>query len=366
MMDLLKVTDEYITLSNELYNNVTMRGGHTYLLQDAHARGIENLGLGHRVDGYERLPHLKIHDLRPHDRPYKTLFLFTGGLGDAISLFILLDALEKEYNIITDVACRDDIYQDIFKPLGFTGDHVQIPVNLEVIKNYTSIQTSADNFFQDNLPKWGKCIIDDLGSAYKVNLNNSTARYSIPEGILKKSVLPSGTNVRIGINFDSRGDIRSYPDTMQPVLINGLLKIGFETFLFGQKRPNIAGLKDIKKTHNYCGHTTVAELASMITQMDIMITMDSFIAHLSNILGKKTLVLLSTTKRGIFQWHKSIHCMESQIECSPCGEVGNECPRKFSQCEAFFHGSIAPEAIISSIIKYSEEYFSNMLQSYAS
>ncbi len=360
-MKLIKITDPFVTLDSKPYSGSTLLKGKTYLLHDAHAGAIEKLGLGRIIDETKKLTHFDQTLLRFHSHPLKVLFLFDGGLGDAISLALLLKGLEKNYNIMPDVACRREIWRDIFVPFGFSGDWFQPPVELHDIDAHDYIQLRADKAFCHKPSKWNLCIVEELGSAYKVNMNDISLSYLISEEIRKKTALPEGMGVRIGLNFDSRGDIKSYPKRLQPTLLNLLLQAGFELFIFGTRVPNLEGVDNVTRVHDYCGKTTIPELASIVSQMDLMISVDSFIAHLSDILGIKTTVLLSTTRRGIYSWHKNIRGIESMINCSPCGEVGNKCPRGFSQCQAFHHESITPEIITLNLINQCVSNLNNLI-----
>lgn len=360
-MELIKITDQFVILNSEPYNDATLRQGKTYLLRKDHAQGIAGLGLGQIVEGADRLPHFTRAELRTHRRPLNVLFLFDGGFGDAISLAVLLNALEQNYNIRANIACKHEIWQDILKPLGFSGDWYQLPVEADIINVHDYIQIQADKYFKDKNDKWNLCIVEELGFAYKVDLNHSALNYSIPEKVLKKTALPQKPGIRIGLNFDSKGKVRSYPKDIQPILANLLLQAGFEIFLFGTETPNLSGMDEDNIIHDYCGKTPVPELASMIQQMDLMICMDSFIAHLSNMLGTKTLVLLSTTRKGVFNWHRNISCLESKMECAPCGEVANSCPEGHDQCTAFFHESMTPAIIAFSAINECAKQYNNLI-----
>jgi hypothetical protein len=361
-MDLIKITDKFVTLNNEIYDNVTVWQDKTYLLRKAHVQGIVNLGLGQRVDGFDRLPHLPVGALRVHSEPVNVLFLFDGGLGDAISLGILLNALKVKYNIRSDVASKHEVWTDILKPLGFSGKRIQLPAELEIINKYNYLQTRGDRFVRNKTEMYNKCIVEELGRSYGIDLSRYSVQYSIPPEIRERSALPGAQKIRIGLNFDSKGLIRSYPKELQPVLINYLLTAGLEIYIFGQDKANLSGVDQNSSVHDYCGKTTVLELAAMIKQMELMVCLDSFIAHLSNVLGINTIVLLSTTRKGIFSWHKNIRCLESRIECSPCGEIANDCPRGYEQCQAFFHESMRPEIIAYAMINKCTSYFKRIIE----
>jgi hypothetical protein len=360
-MDLIKITDEFVTINNEFYDNVSLLQGHTYLMREAHVQHLVNLGLGQRVEGFDRLPHLPLEAMRQHSQPVQVLFLFEGGLGDAIALAVLLDALKSVYNINSGVACKYEVWTDIMKPLGFLGNWVQLPAELKVINNYDYIQTSGDRFIKNKTGMHDKCIVEELGQSYGVDLSTYSIQYSIPEEIRNRANLPDTQQMRMGVNFDSKGLIKSYPKELQPILINYFVGVGFNVFLFGLDRPNLSGIDKNSPVHDYCGKTTVPELAAKISQMDIMVCVDSFIAHLSNIVGINTIVMLSTTRKGIFRWHKKIRCLESQIECAPCGEIAHDCPVTNPECQAFFHESIRPEVITHCVINECARYFRSLI-----
>ena len=345
-MQFLKITDPYVTLNSEPYCDVTLEQGNTYLLKKAHAQAIADLGLGQLIEGANYLPLLNLSDMKWQSPSLRCLFLFDGGLGDAISLAILFNALKKKYNFTPNIACKHEIWHHILQPLGFNGEWYQLPVHQNAINGHDRIQPQADRFFQEKEGRWELCIVEELGRAYGFNPDDYPVTYSIPETIHHKMILNRTPKVRIGINFDSNGFIRSYPQDLQPYFINMMNSSDFEIFLLGSEDSKLDGLKEHSTIHDYRGKTTILELAAIIKQMDIVICMDSFIAHLANILRIRTIVLLSTTRKGIFKWHKRIQCMESLIECSPCGEVANDCPRGLDQCQAFFHESISLEKII--------------------
>jgi len=361
-MELIKITDKFVTLNSEPYNDVSIWQGKTYLLKRGHAQSIAGLGLGKIMKGSEHLRHFSQEALVYHSSPIKVLFLFDGGLGDAISLAILFNALRSKYNITANIACKKEVWRDILKPLGFSGKWYPLPVELDIINVHDYIQTRADIFFKDKPEKWNLCIVDEFCDVYKVDLVADAIHYSIPEKIIKSSILHETNGIRIGVNFDSKGRIRSYPEELQPILLSLLSHIGFEIFILGVEAPNLPVMSGDNSIHVFSGKTTVPELASIIQQMDIMLCVDSFIAHFSNAMGIETITLLSTTRKGIYSWHKHVYCLESKIECSPCGEVANSCPAGLDQCKAFFHESISPEVILYSVVNQCACHFDRLIQ----
>jgi ADP-heptose:LPS heptosyltransferase len=345
VVEFLKITDKGVRLDNNLYENAILQQGKTYLLRKAHVRQLVNQQVGHPVKGISRCRHLMADALKYHKNPVKVLFFFDGGLGDAISLGVLLKALREQYHMNIDVVCRHLIWSDILKPLGFPGNWIQPPPDKETVTAYDYIQPRGDSLLKDKTNMTGKCILDELATSYKVDLSLAKIRFSIPERQRQRNVIPQNFRPRLGLNFDSKGPIRSYPPKMQPPLVKTLLAAGFELFLFGQVSPNLRGISRNSAIHEFCGKTSVPELASLLAQMDLIISVDSFIAHLANILAVPTIALLSATRRGIFARHEHVVCLESVIECAPCGEVNGPCPIGYDECQAFYHHSITAEKI---------------------
>jgi ADP-heptose:LPS heptosyltransferase len=361
-LQLVRIRDKRLRLDNEFYENAALQQNQVYLLQAPHAQGIVDLRLGELVNGVGSVPLLTTDALKPQAHLVRILFLFNGGLGDAIALACLLRALKKEYRLESDVACRSAVYEDILRPLGFSGQWIQPPVDLPTLKQYDYLQSSADRFITDKTDMAHRSIVAELGRAYDVDLNHDDMTYRIPDQLRETALPPNSHRVRIGVHFDSKGRVKSYPPSLQPDLLNRLLRAGFKITLLGSEQPDLPAAGPSVDVEDYRGRTSVPELAAIISHMDAVLCVDSFIAHLADVLGIKTLVLLSVTREGIFSKHKHITCIESDIDCAPCGSVHDECPRALSECQAFWHPSIRPASITRSVIRHCAEHFDTFIQ----
>lgn len=350
MIQLIQVTDDKIDINDPVWGKKTLTKGKIYLTYKALAERIAGLNWAKIVDDGSRLCLLPREALKPNEKPIKVLILFAGGLDDAISAAILFCLLEKEYNFRIDVGCRYETWNYILAPMGFRGKRIDSPIELECINEYDYIQTDVANFIADQTRKWELCIIEELSRAYKVDMTRFDGRYSIPDEIMCAMKLAEAKNIRIGVNFESKGRARSYPDELGRRLIFGLLGLGFEVYRFGSRQSNSMNGLSSNGYHDYSGRTNIFELAALLKQMDLVIGMDSFPVHLSNILGVRTIALLSTTAPGIFRIHKNVVCIHSQIDCTPCGAVMNKCRKGHDECIAFYHPSISPERIIAGIV----------------
>lgn len=279
----------------------------------------------------------------------KILLMFAGGLGDAVTLGIVLPEVIKKYNITLDI-CGDKIKWDtIFKPMGMPGKHVAYPPDLEALSQYNAVLTDITRFYYSNCGLRVSPIIK-LCRKFGINPVDLKSIYEIPDDVTRKSKLSPTDAVRIGVNFDSNGRVRSYPEKLSYRLLKGLQEIGLELYLFGIKK-NEQERYNFKGIHDFRSKTTIPELAAIISQMDMVLGVDSFIIHLSNLLNKPVITLLSTTAPSYFEWHKHVSCLSSKMECSPCFEDFNDCPLGFKECRAFYHQSIRENIIIKEIVK---------------
>lgn len=120
-MKLIKITEEIVNVTDPTFGNKTLYRGKIYLTYNAMAERIVRANFGEIVGDRKNLSLLPREALRQNKETKKVLFLFSGGFGDAISLGILLNHLEKEYNLRIDVGCCHDIWHYILVPLGFSG-----------------------------------------------------------------------------------------------------------------------------------------------------------------------------------------------------------------------------------------------------
>jgi|GEM_PF-3165849 len=279
----------------------------------------------------------------------KILLMFAGGFGDAVTLGIVLPEVIKKYNMTLDI-CGDKVKWDaIFKPMGMPGKHIAYPPDLETLYQYDAVLTDITKFYGCNDGLRVSPIIQ-LCEGFGINPVDLKPIYKIQDDIKKKCKLSPSDAVRIGVNFDSNGSVKSYPEMLYCGLLKSLHQLGFEIYILGikkneQQRYNSKGIYDLRSK------TKIPELAAIISQMDMVLGVDSFIIHLSNLLNIPTITLLSTMISSYFEWHQNIICLFSEMECSPCFEVFNDCPLGYKECRAFYHQSISKDVIIKEIVK---------------
>ncbi len=281
----------------------------------------------------------------------KILLIHSGGYGDTITVGILLALIEREYGIQVDVCGHRDKWLSILKPMGFMGGWLPYPISLHILESYDYVITDLASFVSDPAVLLKHSPLKILADIFRVRLEDHGIRFLVSEDIKARLKLPATSLLRIGVNFDSMGAVKSYPPEIQPLFLKKLLRLDFEIHCFGTKPldPGIDCSDD--RLHDHTARTNITELSALLEQMDFVIGVDSFVAHLSGILGKETLVLLSTTGSAYFDHYERVTTLASRLDCVPCFHVGNACPLKRPRCAAFHHESVAPERIVRNVVE---------------
>ncbi|MBN1832750.1 MAG: hypothetical protein JW896_11635 [Deltaproteobacteria bacterium] len=348
-MDLVSIT-ETVNFKNPIYGEGVLTEGRTYYTYSQFARETARRGLGRIIEKNGlAVTHFRPSHLSGPESIKKILLMFAGGLGDAVTIGTVLPEVMRKHSIAFDI-CGDRIKWDaIFKPMGLDAEYVPYPPDMETLSHYDAVLTDVSEFFHSNDGLKSSPIIQ-LCRGLGVNSQDLMPSYQIPEDMRNRLTLFPADRVRIGVNFDSNGLVKSYPERLQRILLQGLRRVGFDVYVLGvrrdqQERYDSGGIQDLRSK------TTIPELSAILRHMDIVLGVDSFIIHLANLLGVSTTVLLSTTTPAYFEWHEHITCLASMLGCAPCFEVFNECPRGYPECHAFYHESIRPEIILRFVVK---------------
>ncbi|MFH1148447.1 MAG: glycosyltransferase family 9 protein [Pseudomonadota bacterium] len=362
-MRLVRITEERVEVDDRFFGRNTLVRGRTYLVHDLVYPAIVKNNWGRIVGNGTELRHLSPDTLKKHEKPLKVLFGFHGGLGDAVYVAMLFRLLEQAYNFEIDIACRPEVWSCVLAPMGFKGRRVGFPLDVEIIDQYAYIQTDVSNFIraENQTRKWERSVMAEVANAYGFCVDQFQGAYAVPGDVMDKMTLPGGNKIRIGLNYEARGAIRRYPEELGNELIAALLGMGLEVYRFGTQKPQGQGLFN-DGYHDYSGATSIFEMAALLKQMDLVVTVCSFPAHLSDLLGLRTIVLLSTTRAGLYKYNRNVVCLSSQIECTPCGEVMDTCPQKYDECKAFHHESITPDMIVDSVLEECRRVFETRLK----
>lgn len=337
-----------VSFQNPVYGEGTLVRGKTYYTFGQFARETAAQGLARIVDESREILHFKPLHLDMDGGPRKILLYFSGGLGDAVTVGIILPLAEKKHGLFFDICCALDKWDYIFKPMGMRGRHFPFPPDLQVLSSYDSVLADLTDFYPSKDGLRVSPVIQLL-QGFRLEDSIPDPRYEIPHEVRLRCRLEPPEHFRIGVNFDSQGLVKSYPVDLQNQLLTQLCDAELEVFLFGARQSSIA--HPPLPVRDFRGRTSIPELAAMVDQMDIILGVDSFIAHLSNVLARPTVVILSTTSNASFKWHRHITCISSRLGCTPCYALFEKCPKQYPECRAFAHESISPEIIAKTIME---------------
>ena len=332
-MDFFSVK-ENVFYKNPVYGEGIVYQDKVYYAYSQFAREIVEQGNGAIINSES----LKINcfepsHLRLNEGHRNILLMFAGGFGDAVALGTVLPGVISKYDIAFDVCGHQVKWDTIFKPMGMTGKFVAFPPDLEALSFYDAVLTDITKFYYSNDGLRISPVIQ-LCRGFQINSADLKPVYNISEDIEKRKDL-------------------AYE------LLKGLTQIGFEVYILGIKK-NDAKKYCFKGIYDLRSHTNIPEATAILRQMDLVLGVDSLMIHLSNLLEKPSIVLLSTTPSSAFEWHQNISCLSSKIKCSPCFEVFNQCPIGHEQCRAFYHKSINTDVIIKGVVrKVSAAFFKN-------
>lgn len=134
---------------------------------------------------------------------------------------------------------------------------------------------------------------------------------------------------KIVMSFESNDIRRSYPRKMRQDLID-LFNKHFEGI-------NIIAVGDCDFCYNHCinlvKRTNIRELFAVVSQADIVITIDSSVLHIAGAFDIPN-ILLPSTVYGDWRAYKSTIILEPQVNCYPCND--REC-RQEMYCGGFLN-----------------------------
>ena len=172
----------------------------------------------------------------------------------------------------------------------------------------------------------------------------SGAAITGPKVVLKNNfaggsrLLPGGRNLILNIN--SEADSRRIPVRKAKELIELIKKnSAFNIILTGGKNEieHVTSLEnsltDKERVYNFAGKTDINDLVRLINEADLIISSDSGIAHVSNSLGKKTIVLFGAGDERNTRPFNACNLTvlrKENLSCAPC--VSNSCKPKHLKC----------------------------------
>lgn len=338
----------------------SLHAGQRYLLYD------REVGLGLRDEALELIAgieqRLPAYNREPLDK-HRLILPFIGRQGDAIVAASCVAALTERYPEITvDVVCMPQA-RAVWELMPTFGELLAYPIEAEKLDRY-AYHLSFEEV--EAIPHGGQRSCADLFSqCLRTPRPVRPAKVIVPHDVRTRWNLPAisggrqgvrGTSGRssrpgVAIHVGARGNLRSYPHDLMSELADGLAFAGLEVYLVGRADSrDDATFPVAPGVHDLLGQTpTVADLAAVLEQMQVVVTGDSLPLHLAGALGVTTHSIFTSTDAVIGSDYPSVTAWQSDERCSPCRLADGKCPLGHSECVAHRASSLSPQRIVEHV-----------------
>lgn len=178
-----------------------------------------------------------------------------------------------------------------------------------------------------------------------------------------------GSDFWIGISPFAQHLQKVYPTDKMEVVVAALAKEKIKTFIFGGGKQEQALAEKWQENYLLCtsviGKIKLKEELNLISQLDVMISMDSAGMHLASLRGTKVVSVWGATHPfagflGFGQDEKN--CVQAELSCRPCSVYGNApCFRGDLACLKL----IEPQQIIDKILHLTKKHEQEIIDSKA-
>jgi len=162
---------------------------------------------------------------------------------------------------------------------------------------------------------------------------------------LEDTNTPKIHNLKSKISTIGFAPFAMYKEKMLPLetsinLVKELSDLGYKIELFGGGKNEVEELQKWEKFHSniksWAGNISFEEELKKISQLDLMISMDSANMHLASIYGVRVISIWGATHPylGFLGYNQNENdCVQIDLSCRPCSVFGNkECYRKDWAC----------------------------------
>jgi len=275
------------------------------------------------------------------------LYFAVGNYKELLFDIQILKFLEEKYSTATiDVVAHIDVFV-LFQRFGFRGGWNKYPVQSEVAEKYDYV--FSNEILTDNSWASGRMVMEKYRSILPDDILLQPISF-LPNSVLKeKKKEGDSASYKIGIHLNSEHPINNYPLSKHKKLIQLLGSKNIRTMVVGYPSMQ-SGIERIG-AESYVGkHRSILEILSLLSQVDLIITSDPFIARAGGICGKPTIVLLSTDDEKSYSFYPSVKMISSKDSCVPCYR-SDKCPLGYTECQAFLHESVSPEKIYETALR---------------
>jgi lipopolysaccharide heptosyltransferase II len=219
-----------------------------------------------------------------------------------------------------------------------------VKFKLNFLKNYEPIKERYISSAEAFLNETGK--EEKVGCMFKIPAGVSEELKNNYEFLNRKGIKI------VGFCPSARHFTKIYPsEKFIEIGKNIISNFNSEILLFGDKN-DIARNETIKtalgnKCHNLAGKLSLIQTAAAMATCELIISNDTGLMHLSNLLKKNLIAIFGSTVRefGFFPDGENTSIFEvDDLKCRPCSHIGRKsCPKKHFKCMNDIH----PERIIS-------------------
>ena len=287
------------------------------------------------------------------------IFSTLGGYGDALIHTRVLNSLQSKYpRARIDVVTHLDTYL-LMRQFNFRGGWLKHPIQLEHLGAYDFYQSTEPLHQDPNI--CNKDLANEMGRLMKVNIRENDTRLTLDQAIERVTRLPGKKSPRVAIQVNSGQKMKDYPKDQIVQLANILARRSCEVYLIGGS----TAFPDLDRNlhiYNFTGYSSfIGEVASLLSQMDLIIAPDSVGAHIGGLLKIPTLVLLSVSTPHNFDSYPSVRVLRSGVACAPCLSL-DKCPQGHDGCIAFIDPDFDPEKIAALTRKIIKKNSSDLRQ----
>lgn len=310
------------------------------ILHDVEASGGESAGMLRSVEPVPASP-------APLDlaaAPHRIIVPFIGGLGDAVSLLPILQAIRSTLpRSIIDVVSTPGP-SEVFAMSPVVDDIRVYPLTVEDWASYDAYLTLEQVYATNQTP--GRSLVETFGSAFGIEPHGA------PRLELPTAVPPRGVDdpPLIGVVVGDGDSHRNTPHRTTLEVLRGLVSQGYACVLLGHddgsrvfpvSPPTITDLRSQT--------TAIIELATWVKAMDAVVTHDSFIMHLAGALDVPTVAAFAPTSAAHATPYGSVRTCSSGLDCAPCHSTGGTCPQGHDRCLAWDDRAVSAEVIVESV-----------------
>ncbi len=211
-------------------------------------------------------------------------------------------------------------YRDTFRRAGFPFELINFPG-----KDVYGIKSSKENLFAD--------------ARMSEKLNH---------------LFFGASGLLIGLAPFAKHHWKMWPEEKMKMLLEMLDEKGAKIVLFGGRGNEQEKLeqwsKDLKNACTFAGQLSMAEELKLMSQLDVMVSMDSANMHLASLAGTRVVSIWGATHpyAGFYGYGQSANdAVQIDLECRPCSVFGNKpCHREDFACMM----RISPAMVVDKIM----------------